>query len=384
MIMLPVQHRTADMSHLRQLKRLSLNHGLWCLLLCCLALLIWLSSNSGCDSFPLKDPYQRFSNTVQRPTSYHDRLNNIIKPIKTKERITVPPNVLPPVYTTLPPKGLQFHQAYPRNYHFIMDNKEVCKTNTPFLVLLVPVAPKNGAARDAIRQTWGKNSEVQGDVVLTLFMLGLYRGADVDVVQEKLQQENLLHHDLIQSNFLDTYLNLTIKTMVIMDWLATRCPKAVYAMKVDSDIFLNIDNLVMMLQKPDIPKLNYLTGMLMWHRPVIRSKSSKWYVPVEMYPEPFYPTYTLGMGYVFSNDLPKKIVEASKSINHFTIEDAYVGSCMKKLGLSPRSPPNPSQFGAYNRKYDRCQYSKIITYILESPKQLVDYWTDLKRPEPPC
>ncbi|XP_063736903.1 beta-1,3-galactosyltransferase 1-like [Eleginops maclovinus] len=370
----------------RQLKRLWLNHGLRYLLLCCLALLVWLSSNSlsWWDGFPLKDHNQWFVNTVQRPPSYRDRSNNTFEPIKTTEGSTVPPNVPRPVSTTLPPKGLQFHQAYPRNYHFIMDNKEVCKTKTPLLVLLVPVAPKNVAARDAIRQTWGSSSEVRGDVVLTLFMLGLYRAADVDVVQEKLQQENLLHHDLIQSDFLDTYLNLTIKTMVIMDWLVTRCPEAAYAMKVDSDIFLNIDNLVMMLQKPDIPKLNYLTGMLMWHRPVIRSKSSKWYVPVEMYPEPFYPTYTLGMGYVFSNDLPKKIVEASKSVNHFTIEDAYVGACMKKLGLSPRPPPNPSQFRAYNQKYDRCQYSKIITYILGSPKQLVDYWTDLKRPEPPC
>ena len=36
--------------------------------------------------------------------------------------------------------------------------------------------------------------------------------------------ENLQYHDLIQSDFTDSYNNLTIKTMVIMDWLATRCP----------------------------------------------------------------------------------------------------------------------------------------------------------------
>ncbi|KAK5603462.1 hypothetical protein CRENBAI_006893, partial [Crenichthys baileyi] len=62
---------------------------------------------------------------------------------------------------------------------------------------------------------------------------------------------------------------------------------------MDSDMFLNIDNLVIMLQTPGIPKLNYLTGMLMWNRPVVRSKNSKWYVPEEMYPDPQYPTYTL-------------------------------------------------------------------------------------------
>lgn len=254
----------------------------------------------------------------------------------------------------------------------------------PFLVLMVPVAPHNVAARDAIRQTWGNNSLVQGKVVLTLFMLGLSSGADVEQLQERLKQENLQHHDLIQSDFRDTYLNLTIKTMVIMDWLATRCPTAAYAMKIDSDMFLNIDNLLIMLQKPGIPKTNYLTGMLMWNRPVVRSKNSKWYVSEELYPDSTYPTYTLGMGYVFSNDLPGKYVEISKSIKPFNIEDAYIGMCMKKLGLEVTSPPDPSQFRAYNTGYNRCEYSKVITYILGSSQELVKYWTDLKKPGPPC
>lgn len=265
-----------------------------------------------------------------------------------------------------------------------MDNTEVCKTKNPFLVLMVPVAPNNLAARDAIRQTWGNSSLVQGKVVLTLFLLGLSSGVDVEQQQEKLRQENLQHFDLIQSDFRDTYLNLTIKTMVIMDWLATRCSIATYAMKVDSDIFLNIDNLVIMLQKPGIPKTNYLTGMLMWNRPVVRSKNSKWYVPEEMYPDSTYPTYTLGMGYVFSNDLPGKLVEISKSIRPFNIEDAYIGLCMKTLGLTLTSPPDPSQFKAYSSGYNRCEYSKVITYILGSPQDLVKYWTDLKKPGARC
>ncbi|XP_061839824.1 beta-1,3-galactosyltransferase 1-like isoform X1 [Nerophis lumbriciformis] len=284
-------------------------------------------------------------------------------------------------YTTLTARTL-YHQAYAPNYQFIMDVGDVCKNNTPFLVLMVPVAPGNKEARDAIRLTWGKENPVQGETILTLFMLGLAGGAEQ---QQKVLQENKLHHDLIQSNFVDSYLNLTIKTMVIMEWLATRCPTATYAMKVDSDMFLNIDNLVLMLQKPSIPKTNYLTGRIMWDIPVIRVKSSKWYVPEEMYPNPKYPTYTLGMGYVFSNDLPPKIVAISKTIRPFNIEDAYIGMCMKQLGLAPKPPPDASQFQAYNTKYNRCEYSRIITYILRSPQELINYWMDLRKtPGPPC
>ncbi|XP_068455684.1 beta-1,3-galactosyltransferase 2-like [Clinocottus analis] len=280
-----------------------------------------------------------------------------------------------------PPPGAQFHQAYPSNYHFIRDHPEVCRTKVPFLVLMVPVAPQNVAARDAIRQTWAKAGVVRGRPVLTLFVLGLSGGAGV---QEEVRQEDLRHRDLIQSDFMDTYLNLTIKTLVIMDWLATRCTSAAYAMKVDSDMFLNVDNLVAMLQEPGVPQASYLTGWLMWNRPPVRSKDSKWYVSEEMYPDARYPTYTLGMGYVFSNDLPARFVEVSKSIKPFNIEDAYIGVCMKKLGLAPAAPPNPSQFRTYNQRYDRCEYSKIITCILNTAEQLVKYWNDLEKPGPPC
>ncbi|XP_060950329.1 beta-1,3-galactosyltransferase 2-like isoform X2 [Limanda limanda] len=310
---------------------------------------------------PLKGHYHRFLNWT-----------NLLE-------VQFPDKILP----TAAPTGTLYHQAYARNYHFIMNNPEVCKTKTPFLILMVPVAPGNLEARDAIRQTWGNLNLVQGEVVVTLFMLGVSKEADVQQ-QEKLQQENLQHQDLIQSNFIDSYLNLTIKTMVIMDWLATFCPTAAYSMKIDSDMFLNIDNLVIMLRMPGIPQVNYLTGMLMWDRPVVRSLDSKWYVSEEMYPDPSYPTYTLGMGYVFSNDLPRKYVDISMSIKPFNIEDAYIGMCMKKLGLEPTSPPNPSQFKAYAGEYNRCDYSQVITYILGSAKNLIDYWTDLKKPGPPC
>ncbi|XP_019717342.1 beta-1,3-galactosyltransferase 2-like [Hippocampus comes] len=274
--------------------------------------------------------------------------------------------------------GTQYHLAYPRNYHFLMDVGDVCESRAPFLVLMVPVEPKNVAARDAIRSTWGKEKVVQGKKVLTLFVLGLAEGPN-------LQRESELHGDLIQSDFRDTYRNLTIKTMVIMDWLATRCPTADYAMKIDSDMFLNIDNLVLMLQKPDIPQTDYLTGHLMRNSPVIRSKSSKWYVSEETFPDRVYPLYTSGTGYVFSNDLPRKLVEISKRIKPFDMEDAYVGMCMKELGLAIPSPPDPSQFRAYYNKFERCMYSKIITSVVKSPTQLIDFWGQLKMaPGPPC
>ncbi|CAL8356035.1 unnamed protein product [Boreogadus saida] len=156
---------------------------------------------------------------------------------------------------------LQHHRAFPRNYNFILDDTDVCRSNTPFLVLVVPVAPGNRKARDAIRKTWGTETLVQGELIQTVFLLGLPSRGNITELQEHVSMENLQYHDLIQSDFIDSYNNLTIKTMVIMDWLATQCPKVSYAMKIDSDMFLNVENLVSMLKSPGIPKELYLTGM---------------------------------------------------------------------------------------------------------------------------
>uniref|UniRef100_A0A8C2HST5 Hexosyltransferase n=1 Tax=Cyprinus carpio TaxID=7962 RepID=A0A8C2HST5_CYPCA len=272
--------------------------------------------------------------------------------------------------------SVHHHVDHPSNYHFILDEPDKCKQD-PFLVFMVPVAPHQLDARNAIRSTWGNESSVQGKAVLTLFLVGLTGGPEA---QQQLEEESRQHRDLVQSNFVDSYFNLTIKTMVIMDWLATRCPQASYAMKIDSDMYLNVENLMSLLLAPNTPRQNYITGNLMWDRPVIRNKNSKWYVAEELYPEPKYPMYLLGMGYVFSNDLPEKIVEASKKVKAFNIEDAYVGACLKQLGIAPSSPPDPSQFRAYLGQYKREDFLRVITTILGSPQQLIDIWKDVKRP----
>lgn len=272
-----------------------------------------------------------------------------------------------------------YHVAHPHNYQFIMDEPDKCLQQNPFLVLMVPVAPQQLEARNAIRSTWGTETNVQGKLVMTMFVVGLPDGPDMNKTQQELDEESRQHGDLLQSNFTDTYVNLTIKTMVIMDWLATRCPQASYSMKVDSDMFLNIENLMTLLLDPKTPKHNYITGMMMWNQPVIRDKNSKWYVPEELYPKKNYPVYLLGMGYVFSNDLPPKIVEASKNIKPFNIEDAYVGACLKLLGIQPSSPRDPSQFRSYLSQYKRDEFLKVITTILNSPQQLIEFWKDVKK-----
>lgn len=276
-----------------------------------------------------------------------------------------------------------YHVAYPQNYRFILDQPEKCEQQKPFVVVIVPVAPENFEARNAIRITWGSEELVRDRVVLVLFLLGSRSGNET--LQEKLQNESQQYQDLLQCNFQDSYRNLTIKTMVMMEWLSRKCQQASYAVKVDADVLLNTNNLIKMLVNLKKLQHNYITGLITFGNSVLRDPSSKFYVPHDVYPKSSYPPYPLGMCYIFSMDLPEKILQISMHIRPIFIEDAYLGMCLKRLGITPKNPPNIGQFVVRTPpKFDRCYYSKLIAILTESLTQLISFWMDIHSSSKPC
>ncbi|CAF90122.1 unnamed protein product [Tetraodon nigroviridis] len=206
-------------------------------------------------------------------------------------------------------------------------------------------------------------------------------GEAAEELQQQLVEESREHGDLVQGDFLDCYKNLTIKTMVMLEWLQAHCSGASYAMKIDSDTFLNVPNLIRMLA--DAPTSNYMTGLVARNGPVLRDPNSKWYLPAEVYPDPVYPPYALGLGYVLSMDLPPKLLEASRQVRAVYIEDVYLGMCLQFLGLSPTDPPRGGYFQVFPVAYSRCAYSTLIATTADNQDR-VKVWEDFKRPGPPC
>ncbi|KAG1941420.1 UDP-GalNAc:beta-1,3-N-acetylgalactosaminyltransferase 1 isoform b [Pimephales promelas] len=199
---------------------------------------------------------------------------------------------------------------------------EKCQKENTFVVLIIPVSPGNVAARDAIRSTWGSEK----------------------VVADK--------------------------------------TNAQYAMKIDSDMFLNVKNLVNLLLPA--PKQNYMTGLVARNAMVLRDPHSKWYLPITAYSPFHYPPYALGLGYVFSLDLAGKLIEAAQHVKAVYIEDVFVGMCMKHLGIDLTNPPDGSLFNVFPVDYNRCHYSKLIATTTRSLENIVNFWRDLQTPGPYC
>ncbi|NXI27182.1 B3GN5 glucosaminyltransferase, partial [Sterrhoptilus dennistouni] len=248
---------------------------------------------------------------------------------------------------------------------YLINHREKCQQQDVLLLLFVKTSPENRHRRDAIRQTWGNEKYVRSQLnanIKTLFALG----RPTDRLQKTRQQRELeledqIYQDLIQQDFLDTFHNLTLKLLLQFSWVNTYCPHARFIMSADDDIFIHMPNLVAYLQS-----LTQMGAQDLWigrvHRgsPPIRDKSSKYYVPYEMYPWPSYPDYTAGAAYIISNDVAAKVYEASLTLNtSLYIDDVFMGLCANKMGIVPQYHVFFS--GEGKAPYHPCIYNKMMT-----------------------
>ena len=68
-------------------------------------------------------------------------------------------------------------------------------------------APENEKIRQLARDTWISITSYPGLTINHVFLLG----NRPDNNDTQIQKENNLYHDIIQEDFLDSYLNLTVK-----------------------------------------------------------------------------------------------------------------------------------------------------------------------------
>lgn len=283
-----------------------------------------------------------------------------------------------------PDPELLYNVAYPHKYNFILDQPEKCQ-HKPFLVIIVPVAPNDVMERNAIRNTWGYEALVQERHVVVLFLLGLPSGSNAGILQTRIYQENERHQDLLQSDFIDSSKNTTIKTMVMLEWLTARCSQAYYAAKVDSDILFNVRGMISMLLNPSTPQRNYIISQVQRQNTALKKPSGRFIVTSEVNTKLVYPAYPYGKFYIMSMDLPAKILKASKKVRPIINDDLYIGLCLEWLHIAPEDPPNPAQFVFIPPLlYDRCYYSNLIAVIIYTPSQLINLWTDIHKPGSPC
>lgn len=251
----------------------------------------------------------------------------------------------------------------PENETSLISGKEICQQSPISLLIIIHSAPENFAQRSAIRETWASHNIT---TVKVAFLLGWSRNTSL---QNSVEDESVEFQDVIQEDFIDSYNNLTVKSVMMLKWFTQKCPSAPFLMKTDDDMFINVEHLFLVLSK--IRNSQILIGTLICKAKPILDSQNKWYTPKYIYHKTYYPNYLSGTAYLMSRDVARKLYSAALSTPIIHLEDVYItGICASKAGIRPRNHPAFS----YQHLGIGCD-SEMITNHRLTPQQLHQVWS---------
>ncbi|XP_068573380.1 N-acetyllactosaminide beta-1,3-N-acetylglucosaminyltransferase 3-like [Cebidichthys violaceus] len=289
---------------------------------------------------------------------------------------------------------LYYHHC--RHFPMLLDNPDKCVgahgSADVFLLLVIKSSPSNYDRREVLRKTWAEERLVNGKQIRRVFIIGTMDAAwEGERLNKVLELEQHQYNDILQWDFKDSFYNLTLKQVLFFEWLERNCPHASFLLNGDDDVFANTNNMVEYLQahKDSNGNKHLFVGNLMVYSPLIRDTWSKYFVSVELNNAEYFPPYCSGAGIIMSVDTALVIYEMSKSIEIITIDDAYLGMCLAKAGLSPASHMGVQPHGWYlpSRRidqYDPCHFKdKLVVHRFFSTNMFY-MWKKLNDPNLNC
>lgn len=219
------------------------------------------------------------------------------------------------------------HHRNPHPYSLLLDpGRGVCGEERVELLVLVASALHHRERRRAVRETWGQGRHG----VRLVFLLGRQAEGKVEqVLEEELGEEWEDYGDMVREDYIDSYQNLTLKTLGGMKWASLHCPQAEWVMKTDDDMYVNVPLLLDHLHQAHPSPSRTITGC-------VKNGPQGAPQPIGMEGavfKPVHPPFTAGAGYLLSGDLPADLYAASRDLHLIKVEDAFLtGYCAKALG----------------------------------------------------
>ncbi|XP_054636424.1 N-acetyllactosaminide beta-1,3-N-acetylglucosaminyltransferase 2a [Dunckerocampus dactyliophorus] len=323
-------------------------------------------------------------NPLLGPTHSRDRLNDT-GPVDTCE---ADHRVLTQVwdYNTLP-RRLQDFLLYMRcrKYRILITPGQACHQDL-FLLLAVKTLVPHFGQRQAIRQTWGRTGVLANRTVATVFLLGQTLSQDhFPDLRGMLGREAELHGDLLQWEFRDTFLNLTLKEALFLDWFHHNCPRARYVLKADDEVLVNTLRVLDFLEAlPLVKSKDLFVGDVIWNAGPHRDQKLKYFVPQSVFTGE-YPPYAGGGGYLLSGDVALRLQDVSRQVVLYPIDNVYTGMCLQKLGLVPETHSGFRTFDIDDEfRENPCAHRKLMLVHSRTPQEMLKIWTWIVRPHLGC
>ncbi|EDW01527.1 beta-1,3-galactosyltransferase 1 [Drosophila grimshawi] len=313
--------------------------------------------------------------------------------------------------------------------------RDFCRNKT-FLIIAVCTGLNNFVERQTIRETWGNTSEFNyavfarlhshlkghylpptptrlqlygdylsgaGDTLMVsvriVFIVGRssYEEHLGNETQLRLHNEAELYNDIIQENFIDSYNNLTLKSVMALKHISRSCAKTcAYFLKCDDDTFVNVPNLLHFLLGGTVPlyndtldyhdrssvlvmsqknRLNATSGVMRGHQfcnvVPVSDVTSKWYMPFYMFQGEAYPKYLSGAGYIMSIDVVERLFEAALNTTLVYLEDVYItGICANHANIKLQH----SALFSFSRSRHLCAFKGSIIQHQVKEENMSEAW----------
>ena len=210
--------------------------------------------------------------------------------------------------------------CFPYFYHRII-GVDGCKYLTALKILiLVTTVPREYSLRQAIRKTWGRNT----NLTKTIFLFGI----GWPMKQQKLlYDESKRYGDILQDNYIDSYYNLSLKVLSGYHWWSKHCRNAPFVLRTATDNFINIANLLKVIKTRTSWKRR-IFGATVTHMTPRRRVKSKVYLTTNEYPHKYLRPFCHGSAFITPASTVDLILNASPNIPYFPLEDVYFGMVM--------------------------------------------------------
>lgn len=266
-------------------------------------------------------------------------------------------------------QGILTETLYQSGYN--IPNVDLCPElgNKLKLVVGIMSAPSHLEARMAIRQTWGHFGQ-RRDVSLA-FMLGMSR---VNTINMATFQESQIYGDVIRADFLDSYDNLTLKTVSILDWVDNYCSKAKFVLKTDDDMFINFPHLLTFIEKHANAKRTIFGRLARKWKP-IRNRKSKYFVSTKQFSLSVFPDFTTGPAYLLTSDIISDMFKRALKSTYLKLEDVFTTGIVAQSIDVKRVHIN--EFINKRIPFNICNIKKSISIHMVKFHEQFDLWKKL-------
>lgn len=110
------------------------------------------------------------------------------------------------------------------------------------LLITIKSTVNHFAQREVIRRTWGGNQRRDDLKLRAVFLVGIAKN-NAEMMM-KVQEESELFGDVVVGSYVDSYKNLTLKTLSGFRWMAEYCSKAKFFMTIDDDVSVDVAHLI--------------------------------------------------------------------------------------------------------------------------------------------